>query len=204
MYIDSFIKENDVKKIIFGILIITMVSLVYSAIFAQNTNTGKSKTLIIFYSKTGHTREVANIIKEITKAHIAEIEVVNPYPVKYRETTAQAKKELDSGYLPPIKQSAALSAKNLAAYDTIIICSPIWWHTISLPVRTFLSQNKLVGKKVALLTTHGGDGMGNSVSDLGIFCPQAKILDSLTLRDYKVKKSQKEIEGWLKKIGLVN
>jgi len=42
---------------------------------------------------------------------------------------------------------------DLSRYSSVILASPIWMATLSPAIRTFLTLNKLDGKKVLLFTT---------------------------------------------------
>ena len=54
----------------------------------------QDKVLVAYYSKTGNTEAIAEKIKENLSADILVIEPVNAYPEDYRQTTEQAKKEV--------------------------------------------------------------------------------------------------------------
>uniref|UniRef100_I2Q4E0 Flavodoxin n=1 Tax=Desulfovibrio sp. U5L TaxID=596152 RepID=I2Q4E0_9BACT len=164
---------------------------------AAAAKSGK-KILIVYYSRTGNTREVANQIHQLIGGDIVAIETVNPYPSDYRETTRQAKQELESGYRPPIKTKIP----DLASYDLVFVGSPNWWGTVSMPVMTFLSENDLSGKTLAPFMTHGGSALGRSRADIAKLCPGATILDGLAIPGTSAKTSQKDVVAWLQAMGM--
>lgn len=161
------------------------------------TKPGK-KILIVFYSRTGNTREVANQIHQLVGGDLVAMETVTPYPSDYRETTRQAKRELESDFRPPIKTKIL----NLASYDVVFVGSPNWWGTISMPVMTFLSENDLSGKTMAPFLTHGGSALGRSRADIQKLCPKATILDGLAILGTAAKASQDHVATWLRSIGM--
>ena len=95
--------------------------------------------LVVYYSRSGNTREIANQIHVLAGGDIVELQTVNPYPAEYRATTEQAKQELQSGYRPPLKTKIS----DITAYDVVFVGSPNWWGTFSMPVWTFLSEYNL-------------------------------------------------------------
>lgn len=102
-----------------------------SASAAEKSGQGK-KVLVVYYSRSGNTREIANQIHMLVGGDIVELQTVNPYPTEYRATTEQAKQELQSGYRPPLKTKIS----NIASFDIIIVGSPCWWGTFAMPVWT--------------------------------------------------------------------
>lgn len=156
------------------------------------------KPLIVYYSRSGNTRRVAEHIRALTGADMVELLPVQPYPEDYRATTEQAKRELESGFLPPLQTKIA----NLDAYGTIFVGSPNWWGSVASPVRTFLSEYDLSGKKVALFMTHGGSALGRSMEDVRALCPGAVLLEGFAVRGNRAASARDEAAVWLKRIGL--
>lgn len=80
-----------------------------------------SKSLVVYFSKTGTTERIANEIKDITGSDIVKIETVTPYPEDYNETVEIAQKEKTEKARPEIKTTV----NNLDQYDTIYLGYPI-------------------------------------------------------------------------------
>ncbi len=131
-----------------------------------------AKTLVAYFTLTGNTEKAAKIIAEETGADLYKIELVTPYPSEYKEQTELAKKELAEGTLPAIKPWP----ENIAQYDVVFIGSPVWWGTMSTPVRTFLASGVLKGKTVIPFVTHGGGGADNSFEDTAKLCEGCEVV----------------------------
>lgn len=58
----------------------------------------KPKILVVYFSKTNHTKNIADTIARLTGADELRVEVVKPYPEAYRSTTEVVKKELEKGH----------------------------------------------------------------------------------------------------------
>lgn len=153
----------------FGGRLLPHVSSAYAA------TEGGAKALVVYYSRSGNTRAVAEAIHAAVGGDIVELQPVTPYPEAYRATTDQAKQELASGYKPPLKNRI----EHIEAYDVVFVGSPNWWGTVAGPVRTFLSEYDLAGKRIAPFITHEGSALGRSVADIKAFCPKAVVLDGL-------------------------
>lgn len=159
-----------------------------------------SKILILFFSHSGNTREMANQIHGITGGDIVEIKTVNNYPANYDAVVKKAKEELSSGYKPKLRSTV----NNIDAYDVIFIGYPNWWGTIPMALVTFLSENKLSGKRVVPFCTHEGSGLGSSVKDIKKLAPDSIILEGLAVRGRSVDNAQNNVLSWLRKIGMSN
>ena len=140
----------------FGGRLLPHVSSAYAA------TEGGAKALVVYYSRSGNTRAVAEAIHAAVGGDIVELQPVTPYPEAYRATTDQAKQELASGYKPPLKNRI----EHIEAYDVVFVGSPNWWGTVAGPVRTFLSEYDLAGKRIAPFITHEGSALGRSVADI--------------------------------------
>ena len=87
-------------------------------------------TLVLYYSKTGHTEELARYIQKKTNADMAQISPVTPYPSDYDETVRISRLELLTGRRNPVQP---LSVR-LQQYDSIFLGTPLWWGTLAVPV----------------------------------------------------------------------
>ncbi|MDR1195056.1 MAG: NAD(P)H-dependent oxidoreductase [Endomicrobium sp.] len=165
---------------------------------AQDKEDNVKKVLVVYYSKSGNTREIAKHIQNETNADIFEIETVTPYPEDYNTATKQAKEEINRGYKPPIKNKVS----NIDEYDIIFVGSPNWWSTIAPPVSTFLSEHNLSGKTVVPFCTHGGSGISKCASDTAKLAPDSTVLEAAAFSGYGAKNARKEVADWIKKIGV--
>jgi flavodoxin len=183
----------------FGLLAVKFTSILpLSVADAASSILAGSKTLIVYYSWSGNTRQIVGQIRKTIQADVFELKTVDPYPEEYRPTTVQAKKEQEAGYRPPL----STKIDNLGDYDVIIIGSPNWWGTVAMPVFTFLESYDLSGKTIAMYITHEGSRLGNSMDDLRKLCPNSTILEGLAIRGGSVGSAQKDVDAWLRKIGL--
>ncbi len=110
------------------------------------------KTLVIYYSLTGHTEAIAKEIATQTKGDLFRIETQKPikrYPWFY----LILKRQLMTQNYPEIKQVFP----DLTAYDTIFVGSPVWWYTVSTPMRSFLKQFDFKGRSIIPFSTQGSN-----------------------------------------------
>ncbi|MEI6297022.1 MAG: NAD(P)H-dependent oxidoreductase [bacterium] len=118
------------------------------------------KNLIIYYSRTGNTRKIAEKIKELTNWEIEEIQEnkdrhgILGYFLSGRDATLKKTVEIKT-----IKN-------DLTKFDTIIIGTPVWAFNVSAPIRTFLRENKNNFKKIAFFCTMDGGGAERAFSEM--------------------------------------
>ncbi len=163
----------------------------------MNGATKSQKILIAYYSYSGNTRALAEEIQKATGGELFEIQPVQAYPKNYDEVVAQAKKEIRADARPELKTKVP----NIAEYSVIFVGSPNWWSTIAPPVMTFLTSYDLAGKKIAPFITHGSGGLAKTVDDIQRLAPKSTVLDALSVNGKAVKKSQGEVQQWLRKLG---
>ena len=130
------------------------------------TSDSQQQILVVYYSLTGNTAEVADAIVAHTGADVFEIKTVAEYPTDSSLRKAVIQDEIDSGTLPRIQSGP----KKLSEYDIVFIGSPVWANHLSLPVQAFLTNNNLSGKRVYPFVSHAGGGRGNSFQDVAKYC----------------------------------
>lgn len=152
-----------------------------------------SRTLVVYFSRSGNTRVVAGLIQRGLGADLFEIRPATPYPEDYLQTVEQARKERDSGFEPALEKKV----RDMAAYDTLFLGFPIWGGTTPPVVRSFLSAHDLAGKTIIPFNTHGGYGLGNSRAVLKSHAPKATILEGLVMEGEQERRTMEHVNEWL-------
>lgn len=106
------------------------------------------KILVVYYSKTGNTRKIAQELSVKLKADIDEIKEARKrgFLGTWLKGTRQAMKE---------KSSQVTFSKNPGDYDLVVLGGPIWAWNLIPPLRGYLEQNKDKIKKLAFFVTYG-------------------------------------------------
>ena len=79
------------------------------------------KILIIYFSVTSHTRQVAELIQKAVGGELASIRTRFPYPDDMDEMSAQGHREVNSGFLPELNDFPV----DMRKYDTIFLGTPV-------------------------------------------------------------------------------
>lgn len=157
------------------------------------------KYLVVYYSQTGATQQVAQAFARLLGADTLRIEVEQPYDGTYQETIERCQKEMKNGELPALK---ALKA-DWSGYDVVFLGYPIWFGTYALPMASLVKQADFSGKKIVPFCTFGSGGLGASMKDLEQALPKAEILPGYGVRNARLAKAPAEVERFLIKNGYI-
>ncbi|MDX9953402.1 MAG: flavodoxin [Anaerolineae bacterium] len=149
--------------------------------------------LIVYFSRSGNTRAIANLIQQEVGGTLFELQPATAYPPAYNTVVEQAKREIRAGFRPPLR-----SLPEALAAATIFVGTPNWWDTLAPPVATFLTAYDLAGKTIAPFCTHGGGGAGKIPQDLARLCPGATVLEHLALYGSGGAGARAEVSAWLR------
>lgn len=109
-----------------------------------------SELLIIYYSRSGTTRTIAQELARNLSCEIEEI-ISRKNRQFFGIITCVNDQLFDrDDNIEPFK-------KDISAYNPLIIASPVWIHGISSPMRTFLKYSGLKGKDAYLVLTNNGN-----------------------------------------------
>jgi len=123
------------------------------------------KTLIAYYSRTGHTEQLANEVAAGCKADMDRIrdDAIDRSGLwGYLRSGWQAA----SGATPAIKRAT----RNPADYDLVVIGTPVWNWSLAAPVRTYARRHAGQFKRVAFFCTEGGSGDRRVFDELHRIC----------------------------------
>ena len=163
---------------------------VITSVFAQ-------KKLVLYYSETGSTKTVAEVLQKQLNADIEAIEAVKPYSGNFQETMQRGQREMQSGETPALKP---LKSK-IADYDVIFLGYPIWFGTYAMPIATLVKDNDFAGKTIVPFCTFGSGGLNTSSDALTKALPKAKIQKGYGVRTARVAAAAKELDRFLKENG---
>jgi flavodoxin len=164
------------------------------------TNTG-NKALVVYYSATGNTGEVANYIAAAMGADLFELEPTQNYSsadLDWTDSDSRVSREhdhLEDRVVPLV----ADTVKNWDSYDTVFIGYPIWWGIAAWPVDGFITANDFTGKTVIPFCTSSSSGLGESGDLLKEAARTGEWLEGTRFRSGASKET---VEEWVKSLGL--
>ncbi|GHA76623.1 flavodoxin [Cognatilysobacter bugurensis] len=135
------------------------------------------RTLVAYYSRTGHTRQAALVIARAVGADIFEIEPATPYPRSYQETVDLNHRQQRANEFPP----SGRLIPNLAGYGTVFLGYPIWPVDLPRFLYTFLRRQNFAGKTLAPFSTSAMSGLAGTEATLRRLCVGARLVPGLAL-----------------------
>ena len=88
--------------------------------------TGDSKILVAYFSFSGNTQQLANMVAEETGGDLFRIVPETPYT--NNDVFDRAQRELNDGTRPPLSEH--IDEEVMAEYDVIFVGFPIWWYDL--------------------------------------------------------------------------
>lgn len=161
------------------------------------TETG-AKSLVVYFSWSGNTENVAKSIQSQTDADIFEIVPATPYSDDYDTVVDLAQEEQKNNARPAISGNI----ENMEQYDVIYVGFPNWWGDMPMILYTFFDTYDLSGKTIALFCTSGGSGLSGTVNKVKSLEPDAAVTEGLHISSGSSSNPDDAVSQWLKDIGL--
>lgn len=165
------------------------------------SNDAEGKTLVVYYSATGNTEEVANYIAAATNADVFELEPVEPYSdddLDWTDDNSRVVYEHDNPDARTVELVEA-TVPNWESYDTVFIGYPIWWGIAAWPVDGFIEVNDFTGKTVVPFCTSSSSGLGESGE---LLAEAAGTGDWLEGERFSSGVLEETVQTWLENLGI--
>ena len=159
------------------------------------------KTLVVYYSATGSTENVAKVIADATGADLFELEPVDAYSSEDLDWTDDGSRvnfEHENESERAVELVAA-TVDNWNDYDTVFIGYPIWWGIAAWPVNEFIENNDFTGKTVIPFCTSASSGLGES----GVLLEEmAGTGDWQEGQRFRSSASEADVKAWVEELNL--
>lgn len=153
--------------------------------------------LIVYFSQTGNTETVANIIHDNVGGDIVKLETTEAYPSDYDELVDYAQQEQQEDAGPEL----STVIENIEQYDTIFLGYPNWWGDMPMAIYTFLDTYDLSGKTIAPFITHGGSGLSGTPENIQEEELNASVTEGLAIDGDEASDSSEDVVEWLNSLG---
>lgn len=155
-----------------------------------------AKSLVAYFSASGLTGKVAEVLAKAAGADLHEIKPAVPYTsadLNWMDKKSRSSVEMAD---PSSRPEIANKVENMDQYDTVFVGFPIWWYVAPTIINTFLEQYDFSGKKIVLFATSGGSGFGKTASALkSSVSASAQIVEGRLLNG---RVQEAELKDWVK------
>lgn len=168
---------------------------------AADTESTGGKTLVVYYSASGNTENVSNVIAETLGADLFELEPVEPYSnddLDWTNDDSRVTREHENEDERDVELVSA-TVDNWSEYDTVFIGYPIWWGIAAWPIDEFIETNDFTGKTVIPFATSASSGMGQSGE---LLAEMAGTGDWQEGQRFRSGASEDDIVAWVEGLGL--
>ncbi|QEM96868.1 flavodoxin [Lacticaseibacillus paracasei] len=204
------------KKILFVILLLVAVELTgcgnqrgkisngkssempsTKAVKKMTSNNNFGRSLVVYYSLTSHTKQVAESIHHRVGGDIVAIQTEKSYPTTYSATTAEVKKEIRQNQLPQLKTADI----DWHQYKTIFVGSPEWYGNLSLPMQQLFRQHQFQsGIHIAPFFTSGSSSPKEAFTTMKRLQAQPSYHQPLGITNDEQSDRNRLVDQWLKGI----
>ena len=141
-----------------------------------------SKTLlIVYYSRTGNTKAVAELIQEKVGGDLVQIETEEKRPTNYQKEVEQNVQEQEREVLPEL----TTIIPDFDKYERIFVGTPTWNMALPQVVVSFLDSYDFNGKTIIPFNTHGGYGAGSTFSQISFNTKGANVLEGVHCKRWR-------------------
>lgn len=157
--------------------------------------------LLVYFSYTGHTKYIAEIIKQNINCDVIRLEPVIPYSNDYNKVVNDEQNQESSDKIPEIKDINI----DLDLYDTIIIGAPVWWYRSAPVIRAFLKKYDLSNKIIIPYATNAG-WLGKTFNEIKSLCSNSKVVNEFNIvftsnyNENELVTPIEAIENWINNI----
>ena len=161
---------------------------------SETEQPAEEKTLVVYFSATGTTKGIAEIIAAVTGADTYEIKAAQEYTdadLDWHDSSSRTTNEQNDSSVRPEIASEPVS---LDGVTRIFIGYPIWWGEEPRIMDTFVEANDFTGITMIPFCTSGSSGIGHSGKNLA---ENAGTGDWLDGQRFGAGASEDEIRSWI-------
>ncbi|KAF5076771.1 Flavodoxin [anaerobic digester metagenome] len=138
-------------------------------------------TLVVFFSFEGNTKLVGDAIAKTMGADTVELKTSKQYPTAGIGKFFWGGKSVLFGETPQLVNERI----DLSKYDTVIIGTPIWAGSFAPPIKSFITEYQMKGKRIGLFACHGGGGAKKCFSKLREAYPENQFIGEIAFLEPK-------------------
>jgi flavodoxin len=133
------------------------------------------KALVAYFSATGVTKRIANMLGESIDAKVFEIVPQQMYTkadLDWTNENSRSSQEMKDKTSRPKIESRV---RDMKQYEVVFLGFPIWWYREPSIIDTFIEEHDFDGKIIVPFATSGGSEIGDTYKNIQKLAPNAKV-----------------------------
>ena len=167
---------------------------------SDSSSSSESGTaMVVYFSATGNTEEVAQIISNYIDSPIYELEPVDPYTsedLNYIDSNSRVSQERnDPNHLTELVNVAF---DEFVDSEYIFLGAPVWWGELSWVINDFVLSNDFTDKTIIPFATASSSNF--SVDDLKNLSEEATWMEGRRFRQSEI--SEENVYNWIDSLNI--
>ena len=167
---------------------------------SDSSSSSESGTaMVVYFSATGNTEEVAQIISNYIDSPIYELELVDPYTsedLNYSDSNSRVSQERnDPNHLTELVNVAF---DEFVDSEYIFLGAPVWWGELSWVINDFVLSNDFTDKTIIPFATASSSNF--SVDDLKNLSEEATWMEGRRFRQSEI--SEENVHNWIDSLNI--
>lgn len=150
------------------------------------------KSVVIYYSRSGKTKKIAEMLKDAFHAKQVFVEPEKAYGGYLSAVLRNGKEKMTKNAAKVVTRTSDFSD-----CDVVFVGFPVWYGTMPDFMQAYLKKCGIKGKKVIPFATAGANGKDSSLATVKELFPDCEVSDYF----YTTKPGNGDAESWVK--GLV-
>lgn len=196
-------------KVIFSLELFTLVIALSGCSISENIEeegepevnipNQNSIAMVVYFSATGHTEEVAKIISDYIDSPIYELEPLIPYTsedLNYSDSNSRVSQERNNP--EHLTELVNVNFEEFEDSDYIFLGAPIWWGELSWVINDFVLSNDFTGKTIIPFATASSSNF--DVDDLRHLSSEATWIEGRRFRQSEI--SEENVYNWIDSLNI--
>ena len=162
---------------------------------SSTSGSGESaNAMVVYFSASGNTEEVARIIADYIDGPIHELEPVDPYTsedLNYGDSDSRV--SLERNDPDHLTELVAVDFDEFDESEYIFLGAPVWWGELSWVINDFVLSNDFTGKTIIPFATASSSNF--SVDDLRYLSHEATWMEGRRFRQSEI--NEENVHGWI-------
>ena len=196
-------------KVIFSLELFTLVIALSGCSISENIEeegepevnipSQNSIAMVVYFSATGHTEEVAKIISDYIDSPIYELEPLIPYTsedLNYSDSNSRVSQERNNP--EHLTELVNVNFEEFEDSDYIFLGAPVWWGELSWVINDFVLSNDFTGKTIIPFATASSSNF--DVDDLRHLSSEATWIEGRRFRQSEI--SEENVYNWIDSLNI--